>query len=153
MTILTLKLESQRRTTARVQNTVFKLRKNSTLSGGHRDIHHWETKYPRFQRTREKRIKDSQKRNVLIHCHDYSYDAWHSWSRMRRQRPHRIPIIKVLLNLRVVDNAIKTSVDIRETRYFVVPADDNNVKWIWTDESRPELRELEKLLRAIGILM
>ena len=59
---------------------------------------------------------------------------------------------QVLLNLRAVGNAAKTSADMRATRCFVVPFDDNHVKWIWAAESRPELRELEKVLRAGGFL-
>ena len=59
---------------------------------------------------------------------------------------------QVLLNLRVVGNAAKTSADMRATRCFVVPADDNHVKWMWAAESRPELRELGRVLRACGVL-
>ena len=49
-------------------------------------------------------------------------------------------------------NAAKTSADIRAIRCFVVPADDNRVKWIWSAESRPEHRELGRVLRAGGVL-
>ena len=44
---------------------------------------------------------------------------------------------QVLLNLRAVGNAAKTCADMRATRCFVVPADDNHVQWIWAAESRP----------------
>ena len=55
---------------------------------------------------------------------------------------------QVLLNLRAVGNAAKTSADMRATRCFVVPADDK----MWAAESRPELRELGLVLRANGVL-
>ena len=59
---------------------------------------------------------------------------------------------QVLLNLRALGNAAKTSADMRATRCFVVPADDNHVNWMWAAESRPELRELGRVLRAVGVL-
>ena len=59
---------------------------------------------------------------------------------------------QVLLILRAVGNAAKTSADVRATRCFVVPADENHVKWIWAAESRLELRELVRVLRAGGVL-
>ena len=55
------------------------------------------------------------------------------------------PVKQVLLNLRAVGIAAKTSTDMRATRCFVVPADDNHVKRIWAAESRPELRELGRV--------
>ena len=57
-----------------------------------------------------------------------------------------------MLNLRAVGNAAKTSTDVRAPRCFVVPADDNHVKWIWAAESQPELRELGRVFRASGVL-
>ena len=79
VTMLTLKLESERRTTARDQNTVFKLRKDSKLTDSiRRTLRHTSSRdklLEILQRTREKRIKDSQKRNALMHCYDYSCDA------------------------------------------------------------------------------
>ena len=38
---------------------------------------------------------------------------------------------QVLLNLRAVGNAAKTSTDVRATWCFVVPADESHIKWIW----------------------
>ena len=64
--------------------------------------------------------------------------------------PH--PGKQVLLNLRAVGKAAKTSTDVRATRCFVVPADDNRVKWTWAAESQPELRELGRASRATRVL-
>ena len=59
---------------------------------------------------------------------------------------------QVLLNLRTVGIAAKTSTELRATRCFVVPADDNHVKLIWTAESQAELREMGRALRGSGVL-
>ena len=59
---------------------------------------------------------------------------------------------QVLLFPCAVGSAAKTSADMRATRCIVVPADDNHVKLIWAAESRPELRELGRVLRAGGVL-
>ena len=59
---------------------------------------------------------------------------------------------QVLFSLRTVGIAAQTSTELRATRCFVVPADDNHVKRIWTAESQPELREMGRALRGSGVL-
>ena len=57
-----------------------------------------------------------------------------------------------LLSQREVGTAAKISTELRATRCFVLPADDNHVKWIWAAESQPELREMGRALRGSGVL-
>ena len=58
----------------------------------------------------------------------------------------------MLLSLRKLGTLSKTSKELRATRCFVVPADDNHLKKIWTAERQPELRELGRALRGSGVL-
>ena len=56
---------------------------------------------------------------------------------------------QVLLNFREVGTAAQTSTELRA---FVVPTDDNDVKWIWAAESQPEHRVMGRALRDSGLL-
>ena len=73
--MLTLNLESERRTAARDQNTVLKLRKDSEAL---RHISSRDKMLEMLQRTRENSIKGIHKGNNPKHYNDCSCGAWHS---------------------------------------------------------------------------
>ena len=82
VTMLTLNFESERRTTPRDDNTVFKIRKDSGSQAlfrkASRRIPSRDKMLEMQQRTRENSIKGIQKGSDLMHSYDCSCGAWHS---------------------------------------------------------------------------
>ena len=80
--MLTINLESERKTTARDQNTVFKIRKDIEIAGtlrrASRHIPSRDKMLEMLQRTREKSIKGIHKGSDLMHYYDCSCGARHS---------------------------------------------------------------------------
>ena len=154
--MLTLNLESERRTTARDQNTVFKSRKDSELAGtlqegieayaieGQNARDAVKNKGEQYQGHPQGKRPDASLRLLLWRVAQLITDE------AVKTAPD--PGKQVLLNLRAVGNEAKTSTDVRAPRCVVVPADDNHVTWIWAAESKPELRELGPVLRAGAVL-
>ena len=156
MAMLTLNLGSERRTTARDQNTVFKLRKDSELAG---TLQKGIEAYT-IERQNARNAAKNKGEHYQMHPLGKRPDAllrlpqWRVAQLITDEavKTAQDPGKQILLNLRAVRNAAKTSADMRATRCFVVPTDDNNVKLMWAAESRPELRELGRVLRAGGVL-
>ena len=151
--MLALNLESERTTTPRDQNIVFELRKDSELAGKGIEAYTIEgqnardaakSKGVQHQGHSQRKRPDALLRLLLWRVAQLITDE--------AVKTIQDPGKQVLLNLRAVGNTAKTSADMRATRCFVVPADDNHVKRIWAAESRPEPREWGKVHRPGGAL-
>ena len=78
--MLTLNLGSERRTTTRDQNTVFKIRKDSELACPLQEgiVPSMDKMIQMLQRTRENSFKGFHNGSDLMHYYDCSCGAWHS---------------------------------------------------------------------------
>ena len=134
--MLALNLESERRTTARDKNIVFKIRNDSELAGPLQEGTEAKNEREQYEGHPQGKRLDALIRLLLWRVAQLITDE--------AVKTMQDPGKQVLLNLRAVGNAAKTSADMRATRCFV--------EWIWAVESRPDLRELGRVLRASGVL-